>query len=182
MSAALVDARCQLPSDDSAAAQLAAQLGQQMMLQEHSARPGHSEHHLAPIDTEQYHYKQQHYPAAIVQEPGRSAPHRQPQGLGNSPNQRAAAPFSVPEAKNLSHSPTHRFRSIRNSGTETSARHTMNAWRNDVNNPKTESYRSISVDQLHGVSGRMSMAVLFSQCKFQGMDAEPPLVQNMLFS
>ena len=150
MSAALVGARCQLPDQDSAAAQLAAQLGQQIMLKDRSVGSMQHGQAVAPIaKTEQC----QQNPAAVVLGSRRTAHNRQPQGLINSPKQHASAPFSVPEAKNLSHSPTHRFRSIRNSGTETSARHTMNAWRNDVNNPKTESYRSISVDQLHGVSG-----------------------------
>lgn len=141
MSAALANARCQLPDLDTA--QLATQLGQQM-IEQHAAERGRPAQLMAPVDaTEQYHFMQQQPPAG-VHGSGRTAHNRQPQGLGSIPKQRVAAPFSVPESKDMSQSPTHGLRSMRNSGTETSAQHTMNAWRNDVNNPKTESYRFTS--------------------------------------
>jgi hypothetical protein len=57
------------------------------------------------------------------------------------PKNHAAAPFSVPEAKEMSQAPTHKLKAVRNRTLDLSARQTMDAWRNDVNNPKTESYR-----------------------------------------
>lgn len=135
MSAALANARTQVPEVD------AAQLRQQVM-------PGQPVENRAPVqhaapmmsDMHSHMPQQQRTPAA--HSCGQHGHRQQAQSVASASKQSLPPPFSVPEVREMAHPTSHRLRSTtRNAGIAPSERQTMQAWRNDVNNPKTEGYR-----------------------------------------